>query len=257
MRHRWVMKWTSRLALVVLSTAMTAVLIQEFAMTPAHGDQAVSTHRGWVAHSAYGLQLSVPKSWDVAYFRNCPEGGPGTLLIGTPVISSSCAAFPLHPNIVTMQQEKSEAIVRSTKDKSLKIRGIRVVTFPSSGQVTWVIPSRDVGITAYGTGARAVLRTLAPATTRAQAALGMLMGTEKVEAVMQVPVTGPISVVRLDAHGPELPKAQAFDGQFTDLLPPGHYALTGHDGNAPCPTIMVTVQSGRTIDAPAIDCQGM
>ncbi len=69
-----------------------------------------STPHGWVAHSAYGLQLSVPKAWAVAYFRDCPVCDTGTLLIGTPAYSSLCTEIPSDANILTMQPEQSEAV---------------------------------------------------------------------------------------------------------------------------------------------------
>ncbi len=214
-----------------------------------------SIPHGWVAHSAYGLQMSVPKSWAVAYFRNCPVRDAGTLLIGTPAYYSFCTEIPADANIVTMQPEKSEA-VNAGHVRHLVVHGLDVTSYSSGGILNWAVPSKNVVLTATGPGSSAVLHTLALATSHAQAAPGVLNGSEYLEALTQVPVTGPVSVARLDAHGPSLPPAQAFEGHFSVTLPPGRYRLTGLDGNAPCPPVRASVLSGQTTDVPEIDCQG-
>jgi hypothetical protein len=217
--------------------------------------KASTTPHGWVAVSAYGLQLSVPKSWTVLYFKSCPGGDPGTLMIGTPTLFDVCGFDASDANVVTMQPGNSGA-VRDAHEKQLVVHGLSVTSYSIRSSVTWEIGSKGVVITATGPRVSAVLHTLTLSTLRAQAAPGVLMGTEYLVALMRTPVTGPVSVARLDTHGPGLPAAQAFDGQFSDTLPPGRYRLTGHAGNAPCPSITASVQSGRTTNLPAIDCQG-
>ena len=44
-----------------------------------------------VAHSAYGIQVSVPKSWKVTYFSPCPR--TDTLNIGAAGYSAQCPVF--------------------------------------------------------------------------------------------------------------------------------------------------------------------
>jgi hypothetical protein len=216
--------------------------------------KASPTTQGWVAHSAYGLQLSVPRSWRVLYFLDCP--GSGTLVIGTPSETpDQCAVPGADANIVTMQPGNLEGL--PGHEKRLVLHGLSVTSSSIHGVVTWDVPSKSVVIIARGPKTWAVLHTLVLATSQAQAALGVLKGSEYLEALMKAPVTGLVSVTRLDTHGPGLPAAHAFFGQFSDTLPPGIYRLTGHDGNAPCPSITATVQSGRTTNIPAIDCQGV
>jgi len=211
--------------------------------------------KGWVDHSAYGIQLSVPKSWGVAYFRNCPGTRVGTLLIGTPLLLSFCQNFPPDTNIVTMQPEKSEAVA-GTREHHFVLHGLPVVSYSVGGDINWDLPSKNVVVTGAGPQSMAILRTLTRATLDAQAAPGVLTGTEFLVALARAPVTGPVSVVRRDAHGLTHSLVQSFDGHLSDLLPPGVYQLTGHDGNARCPTVTAVVRSGRTSQAPAINCEG-
>lgn len=214
-----------------------------------------STPHGWVAHSAYDLQLTVPKSWGVAYFRNCPVRDAGTLLIGTPAYYSLCTEIPADANIVTMQPEKSE-VVSASHVKHLVVHGLGVSSYSADGVLNWDIPSKNVVLTATGPRSSAVLHTLTVATSQAQAAPGVLKGSEYLVALMRTPVTGLVSVTRLDGHGPGLEPTHAYDGQFSVTLPPGTYLLTGQDGDAPCPPVRASVQSGLTTDVPEIDCQG-
>jgi hypothetical protein len=211
--------------------------------------------RGWVAHSAYGLQLSVPKSWGVAYFHNCPGAKAGTLLIGTPPLLSNCQNYPANTNIVTLQPEKSEAVI-GTHEHNFRFHGLPVVSYSVGGNITWDFSSKNIVVTAQGPDSLRVLHTLTRATMHAEAAPGLLTGTEYLEALTQAPVTGPVSLSRVDARAPTQSVVQAYDAHFSGLLSPGVYRLTGHDGNVECPPVTAIVQSGRTSQAPAIYCQG-
>ncbi len=215
--------------------------------------------QGWVAHSAYGLQLSVPKSWGVAYFQNCPLGKSGSLLIGTPAYESFCAAIPADANIISMQPQETGAVL-SGRISHLIVHGLGVISYSTGAapfsREAWVVPSRHVVLTATGAESSAVLRTLTAATSGALPAPGMLRGSVYLIALMRTPVTGPVSVTRLGSHGSGSTTVQAYDAQFWDTFPPGNYLLTGHAGDAPCLPVRVTVRSGESIDAPEIDCQG-
>jgi hypothetical protein len=211
--------------------------------------------RGWVAHSAYGLQISVPRSWATAYFADCPRRGPGTLLIGTPMATDFCAYIPAGTDIVTMQPEKSEAVLGSD-EKNLVVHGLLVTSYSVGGVLNWDVRSKDVVLTATGPRALAVLNTLAPATPHARAAPGILEGTEYLEAMEQTPVTGQVSLSFRDAKAQAPSTVHAYDGHFSATLAPGRYRLTGHAGDAPCPPVAATVESGQVRDIPAIDCQG-
>ena len=215
--------------------------------------------KGWVAYSAYGLQLSVPKAWGVAYFQNCPLRKSGTLLIGTPAYDSFCAMIPADANIISMQPQRPVAAF-SGRISHLVVHGLGVISYSTGAapfsRTAWVVPSRHVDLTATGAQSSAVLRTLTVATSRALPAPGMLRGSVYLTALMRTPVTGPVSVTRLSSHGSGSTTVQAYDAQFWDTFPPGDYLLRGHAGDAPCPPVRVTVRSGRTTDAPEIDCQG-
>jgi hypothetical protein len=236
------------LALAALTTVLTSTL----------GAAAVTPQR-LIPHSAYGLQLSVPKPWGVAYFQNCPTRAVGTLLIGAPAYLSNCAFIPAEANIISMQTRQS-GMDFPGRSKRLVVHGIGVISYPaaaaSSGATTWVVPSKHVVLTATGTGSSAVLRTLAVASSRAVPAPGMLRGSVYLIAQIRTPVTGPVSISRLGSHGTGSTTIQAYDAQFWDTFRPGNYLLTGHAGDAPCPPVSVTIQSGKTTDAPEIECQG-
>jgi hypothetical protein len=226
------------------------------AMTVVHPAGAtMASTESWVPHSAYGLQISVPKLWKVAYFQNCPEGAPGTLLIGTPLILDNCANYPYNSNIVSMQPEKSEVWTKNSSDHSFVIHGLHVKSHTTGGEVEWAITSKSTVVTAYGPHSLAVLKTLTRATSMAQPAPGMIKGSEYLETLTKTPVTGIISAIERDSHGPEIP-THAYDGEYTELLPPATYRLTGHAGDAPCSPLTIKVQSGQTTDVPEIDCQG-
>jgi hypothetical protein len=210
---------------------------------------------GWRTYSGLGVQVAVPKAWSVRYFQNCPGPGPGTLLIGTPLVLDYCTNYPSNTNIVMIQAEKSGALPAQTGVSHLFLHGLKVIRANEGGYVSWEIPSRGVVVTAFGSSATSVVRTLARATPRARPAPGLLNGTEVLVALETIRITGAISVARLGTHGPALPPLHAFDGSFSATLPPGRYRLTGQAGDAPCVPVDVTVQSGRT-SAPMLTCQG-
>jgi hypothetical protein len=262
-RGRSVARYSVGFRHLVWPVAMLAALLPiavTLAAEPAAGTlvKVVPPER---AYSAYGLQLSIPKSWTTEYFASCAHHGVGTLIIGTPSTIAYCALYSQSSNIVTMQPEKSEA-VEGTDEKNLVVHGLHVTSYLVGGTLNWDVRSKSVVISATGPGSRSVLRTLTTATPRALAAPGVLKGSEYLEALERVSVTGLVSVLRLDAHAhahahaPALPAVHAYDGQFSATLSPGRYRLTGHDGNAPCPRLTVTVQSGQVVNIPSIDCQG-
>jgi hypothetical protein len=179
------------------------------------------------------------------------------LLIGTPAFLSNCAFVPADANIISMQPRQTGMVLPG---RSLVVHGLGVISYPaaaaSSGATTWIVPSKRVVLTASGPGSLAVLRTLKVATSRAVPASGMLRGSVYLVAQLRTPVTGPVSISRLGSRGAGLTTVEAYDAEFWGTLRPGKYLLTGHAGNAPCPPVGVTIQSGKTIDAPEIECQG-
>jgi hypothetical protein len=238
------------MALVVLTVTLTG--------EPADGSVATSHSPSGTseAHSAYGLQLSVPRSWVTEYFENCPQGRSGTLLIGTPLSLDNCADYPEDANIVTMQLEKSEAVIGS-QERNLVVHGLHVTSYSVAGTINWDVHSKGVVITARGSGSPAVLRTLRLGTSRAHAAPGILEGSEYLEALKQTPVTGLVTMTRHSTSGSPSSVVHAYDGQFSALLPPGRYRVTGGAGDAPCPPATTVARSGTVTVIPPIDCQGM
>ena len=241
--------------------AACAVLVSGMLATPLATSFGASLRApaGWVAHSAYGLQLSVPKAWAVAYFQNCPVRDNGTLLIGTPSPMSFCAMFPVDADIVWMRPQESGRVF-SGHVSHLVVGGVHVTSYATGDNPflggTWVVPSRDVVIWAMGAGSSAVLHTLTVATSRALPALGMLRGSEYLIALIRTPVTGLVTVTRLRPRASTPTTVHAYDAAFWDMFPPGQYVLAGHAGNALCSSVEVTVRSGETTVAPEIDCQG-
>jgi hypothetical protein len=246
----------------VFSVVVSALLLPVFAMTPittAAAKAATATEgpipKGWVAESAYEVQVSVPSSWKTAYFQNCPYRGAGTLLIGTPSGYDNCAEYPEDTNIVTMEPT-GLSVIPGVPQKHLVIHGLHVTSTSKDGSTTWAVRNRDVNLTATGPRSLAVLRTLSVATSQAHAAPGILKGGLYLIAVEKVPVTNLVSVTRLDTYGPQLPAVHSYDGQFSATVAPGRYRLDGHDGSARCPTLSVTVRSGFTTTVRSINCQG-
>jgi hypothetical protein len=84
---------------------------------------------------------------------------------------------------------------------------------------------------------------------------GRVDGYEYVEAVIQVRVSGQITVRRIGSKNSFT--VRALNGQFSFSAKPGNYLLTGNAGDAPCSSVIVTVLSGRTTNAPPIKCEGM
>lgn len=236
----------------VAAGAVVALVMMTTPLTVA-GAAKVNAPRLSATYSAYGVQLSVPKSWAVAYFQDCPvPKAAGTLLIGTPSPLTNCVNFG-HVNLVWMQPESSPA-PSSSHFKHLSIHGLDV---KSDSTGLSLVPSKHVVITAMGPEASEVVQTLTTATPRARAAPGMLRGSEYLIALMRTPVTGTVAVAKLGRHGaPKSVFVHAYDAQFWRTFPPGTYVLTGHAGNAPCPPVKVSIESGLVVDAPEIDCQG-
>lgn len=215
------------------------------------------------AHSAYGLQLTLPKSWSVQTFGQCPARRPGTLFIGTAEFVASCPEFDANTNIVAMWDTNavgSTATLQGQQYRTIRIHGLTVLASVAGTHsvVTagrWYVPSKRVSITGRGASALAILRTLAPATVQALPATGFVNGTEQLTTVIVVPVSGSISVVKPPSK--MIHTVTVLNGQFSFTSVPGRYVLTGHDGNATCPPVAVTVVSAERVTAPPILCRGM
>ena len=110
----------------------------------------------------------------------------------------------------------------------IHVHGLSVVSIGNQPGLRWVIPSKQVTITGSGPKALSIMESLAPATRSATAAVGKVVGTESLEALQRIPVTGPVTV--RSPSGSTI-HVLAIDGQFYFSAKPGRYLLTGHDGN--------------------------
>ena len=119
-----------------MAAGCVVVVCGPVSLAPAMASQApVGRGAGWVAYSAYGLQLSVPRSWAVASFQNCPLRDSGTLLIGTPATVSYCVDRPTGADVVWMQPQS--ALTRfSGHAVHLVIGGLGVMSYlPGGGEL--------------------------------------------------------------------------------------------------------------------------
>ncbi len=217
-----------------------------------------------MAHSAYGIQVSVPKSWKVTYFSPCPR--TDTLNIGAAGYSAQCPVFDSSGpwlGIYSMSPGQPRTGVPYPAYSAppgyhfptLTVRGLRVLRPPSSPlTAAWLVPSKNAVVNGSGPKALALMRTLAPATRCAIPALGIVTGKEYLEDVMQVPVSGAVTLTALKSL--KTLSFDAYGGGWGATVPPGHYAATGHDGNTVCPAVQFTVQSGLRVTAPIIRCEG-
>jgi hypothetical protein len=90
----------------------------------------------------------------------------------------------------------------------------------------------------------------------AKAAPGILRGNEYLIGDMKSPNNGRVSVTRLGSQCSAAANVQAVDAQFWTVVPLGSYELSAHAGDAPCPPVRVTVESGLTVHALEIDWEG-
>jgi hypothetical protein len=218
--------------------------------TAAQGHRSPS---GWIAHSAFGLQVSVPKSWAVELFGQCPDRSkPGTLFIGTSAFFDYCPTYGSDTALVDIYE--GHPLGASPQAKMIRVNGLAVQSEHAGAEEYWYVPSRQVILTGVTSRALVVMRTLALATPRAVPAVGQVNGNEYLEALAQAPVSGPITVKRIGSTNGQT--VQAVDGSFSFRDGPGNYLLTGHDGNTSCSSVIATVISAQTTNAPPIRCQG-
>ena len=250
-------------ALVALAAA-AALVVVFFTVQPLHhvssSDTPAATPSvpsGWVAHSAYGLQLAAPRTWSVQVFGQCPDGSrPGTLFIGTPPYAVFCPEYGSTTTQVTMYRSADRPPPTGRLQGSthiLRVHGLSVTSSRTDAGLLWTISSMHVTITGSGPNALPIMQSLAPATRRASPAIGKVTGSEYLEALVRAPVSGPVRV-RPPSGTPF--EVEAVDGQFSFTGPPGTYLLTGHDGNVSCPPVSVTVHSGESATALPIQCNG-
>jgi hypothetical protein len=240
-------------SLVLLSVGMAGAsppvspaLAQGTAIVP-----APASHPGWVAHSAYGIQVSIPNSWKVRYFSPCPR--TDTLNIGAADYGLNC------PNDGGGSWVEIDATLPDvsppTGNVVFRVNRLRVAPQSALGVRDWFVLSKRVYVSGSGPKALDVMRTLSVASRRAISAPSIVTGHEYLEAVMQVPVSGSVTLTTLKSH--KTRTLDTIDGTWWAMLSPGLYAATGHDGDAVCSPVKFAVPSGLRVAGPTIRCQGM
>jgi hypothetical protein len=255
---------SSRLDVKVLVAAAAVAILVVLAFTagPLRTDhRAASPGRsttiplGWATYSAYGVQISVPRSWSVQYFGQCPDGQkPGTLFIGTSQFIDQCQYVSAKTGRVALSVSSDMGTGATNPAPIAIVNGLTVIEVGAPSQRTWVVASHNATVTGSGPSSLAVLKTLAPATREATPAEGIASGTVQLIALGTTPVTGRVEVT--DLHTGKRRTVLAIDGAFSFEAAPGPYRLTINDGSAPCGPVTVTVQAGQRVTAPPIDCQG-
>jgi hypothetical protein len=250
--------WIDVKALVAVA-AVVALLVVLFTAGPLKSNRQSAAHvhyspSGWTAHSAYGLQISAPRDWTVEVFGQCRDGRkPGTLIIGTSNFVDQCPAYGSNTTQVDMFMGGQIASA-SKQSQVIRVNGLEVLSSPAGAAQYWYVPSKHVIVTGANSKALAIMRTLAPATPQAFPAVGQVDGSEYVEALTQVPVSGQITIRRIGSKNSYT--VQALNGSFSFGGKPGNYLLTGSAGGASCPSVIGTVLSGQTTNAPPIKCEG-
>jgi hypothetical protein len=245
---------------LVAVAAVVALLVVLFTAGPLKSNRQSAAHvryspSGWFAHSAYGLQISAPRDWTVEVFGQCPDGGkPGTLFIGTSKFVDLCPAYGSNTAQVGMFMGAQTASA-SQQSQVIRVNGLKVLSSPAGAAQYWYVPSKHVIVTGANSKALAIMRTLAPATPQAFPAVGQVDGNEYVEALSQVRVSGQITVRRIGSKNGYT--VQALNGSFSFGGKPGNYLLTGSAEGARCPSVIGTVLSGQTTNAPPIKCEGV
>jgi hypothetical protein len=210
--------------------------------------------------SFLGLQLTVPSSWAVGYFVDCPDPNRNQLLIGQAARVSSCpggSGTRQQGNTVYVYQTHLSAPPAMYVVRGFVVHGLtvnRITTNAFSPDPFWVVPAYGVGITTSGRVAKQVIHSLARATPRAHPSPGQIKGTETLATLTSSPITGPVRIT----HAGRVHRAMvtsSTNGFFAAVLRPGVYEVVGYDGTATCPPSRVTVVSGATTTV-RVECQG-
>lgn len=258
-----------QLRLGLLTTVLTVVLIGSGLAACTNSSQAHArvphapvpgVPSGWLAHSAYGLQLSVPKSWAVTYFVcNCPDTlKPGTLSVASSFVCN-CPATPQTTNQVTITYVAQPPTAASDPPAHMitPIHGIQVLQLSHQPFNNWVVGGHVV-ISGSGPNGLAVMRSLARATPQALPAPGFINGTALSGGLQPVPITTAIQYTRVaqPEHRTPVRSVQTLDGEYSATLSPGTYRFSAVSAGASCQAVTVGVLSGRTTTAPTITCPG-
>jgi len=216
---------------------------------------------GWVAYSAYGLQVSVPKSWSVHYFRTCPATSkPGSLSVGEANVSSNQSCEYPYPSQLVFVRPSPAISVGGVHPRLIVVNGVHVEVVQKNDSATvWYVPSEKVMLRAGAPNSETVLHTLTTATDSAVPLPGLVEGSAGTAGLAVAPPTTGQIVRYSMVSSNRLAKSKTAlttDGKYQVALSPGTYHFTASAGDAPCPEVTVKVISGLTTTAPAIICQG-
>jgi hypothetical protein len=267
-RRAWPRIDPKLVATVAAAIVLVAVLFAAIPHRPSSHSPVAAPGLGGrhasTAYSAYGVQLSVPKSWSVRYFPGCPNTGPQPeLSIGQSAVAYNCPTYrsarAVGVSLVQGNQLPRDRFGKVQSSRTIRVHGLHVEVATSTGlqsptPIAWYVPSKDVSVTGAGTGALQVMETLASARPGAVVTPGDVKGYQYLETLQQLPVSGPVTVT--DARSGTSSTIYAIEGEYTFSGRPGGYIVQGHDGNAPCPPVTVEVVSGEHVTAPPIRCQG-
>jgi len=243
--------------LLVAAAVLIAVLVTGTPLrTKLHGTEPDRHARSGVAsYSAYGLQVSIPRTWTVRAFPPCPvAASPGALDIGQTDLSYFCPRSLGPGSIVELYALTVPLAWTGKPPTRSSVNGIPVLRLASNDSTLWYVPSAHAELVGQGAGSKGVLGTLRRATEGATPAPGVGNGSEYLVALGRVPVSGAVKVESLTSGTTSV--VQVVKGQFSFSGAPGQYRVTGSDGTAPCSPVRVTLISGRYSTVPPILCQG-
>ena len=217
-----------------------------------------TTPAGWVAYSAYGLQVAVPRPWFVLPIITCPANSkPGSLTFGEADLRIKC--FYPQGSWLLFVRPRPPINVSGVLPRTIVVNGVHVeVIQKNDSATTWYVPSKRVLLRGTGTNYESVLHTLRIATSGAVPLPGQLQGSVQTPSGDGLrPITSQILRYSMVTHGHQgKPRTiQTDDGEYTAFLSPGVYHFTASGGDAVCPAATVKVVSGLTTTAPTIVCQ--
>jgi hypothetical protein len=163
---------------LVAVAAMIALIVGAFTANhlKANNQSAGKGHGSpttWVAHSAYGLQISVPGYWTVEVFGQCRDRTkPGTLFIGTSKFVDFCPMYGSTSTQVDMFRGR-QSTFSSQHSQVIRVNGLKVLSGPTGTEQYWYVPSRHVVVTGADLKALAIIHTLALATKNTGKSMAM------------------------------------------------------------------------------------
>jgi len=129
------------------------------------GVTTTATPKGWVPVAFGDAQISVPRSWAVAYVSSDPCAwtfAPGTVFVGDqPRVFCPNEPAPSSPAAIVRLQPLQQVPAGSSSAKPMTVNGIKVVGGPAElGRLTYFVPSLGVELQVSPGMAHRILATL-------------------------------------------------------------------------------------------------